>query len=761
MNTSLPQIAKSFPTPAPGKPQPAIPPPPSTFYVFLRCSFPIFIIAFLLFSVSDARAQLGYYNQGEKLFRQKNYDEATQYYEKFLSLIKKGGPRGQPFSIEKRRPGHTNTNPRQEAVYHLAECYRQQHDYTRAEQKYKEATTFPVAAYPESQYWYGVSLRANGKYDQAIDAFSSFEKNYHDIGPILTDADRELGSLRFIQSQLKRTNKNSFWLTHQSSNGYTSAYALAVVNGDTLVFTSIHPIDSPAAKKTGPDYRNDLAISSAASATISGSPSQAIPASLSIVDSSSDTLPANGSPASSSPDTQIPPSPDSNLLAGSQFIPLPKVAGLNNGLPSFSADGKMMFFTRWTKQDGITRSAIWLSRRSDSGWSNPISLGDPVNIEGYNSTQPFITSDGKYLLFASDRPGGSGKYDLWFASLDGNFQPQSVSNMGELINTAGDEESPYYHHKSHTLVFASNGRIGMGGFDIYYSNGNFDLGRWDKPRNPGIPINSPKDDLYFVSTDEDNCWNTGWLSSDRHTDCCLALYTVLQNNQQYISGSVIDCDSHKPLAGAKLTLIGPQKTNPTFLENYTDSTGHYRFELKNTSRYQIRAEKQGYTPGSVAYQVQMETGNDSVNNEALCLQPIPVPPPDAGLKDELKSLNQSTVLGNFPYKRSSLPVSAYVSLDSLVALMNRHPGSIIQVEGYTDGIGGVAFNIHLAQARVNACIRYLVKKGIAPSRLRGKSFGKCCPIAPDTIDGKDNPAGREINRRVEYKLVQLDTPATP
>ncbi|HWK07085.1 MAG TPA: OmpA family protein [Puia sp.] len=696
------------------------------FKIIIQPRYPylIFLIAIFLFSffTTQAQSSLGYYNQGEKLFRQKNYDEAAQYYEKFLTLIKQGGSRSQPFAIEKKRRNHTNTNPRQEAVYHLAECYRQEHDYTKAEQRFKESTTFPTAAYPQSQYWYGVSLRANGKYDQAIEAFTSFEKNYNDMGPILIDADRELESLRFIQSQLARANKNSFWLTHQSGTGYTSAYALSVVKGDTVVFTSIHKVDTGAGKKAGSEYRNDLALSTIPSAA--------------------------------------PTHPDSTLLAASQLLPLPKEPGLHNGLPGFSSDGKKMFFTRWTKKEGITHSAIWSSDRSDSGWSQPALLGDPINSEGYNSTQPFVTADGKYLLFSSDRPGGSGNYDLWFASFDSNFQIISVSNMGEMINTPGDDESPYYHQNSRTLVFASNGRVGMGGFDIYYARGNFDIGRWDKPKNPGIPINSPKDDLYFVSTDEDNCWNTGWLSSDRHTDCCLALYTVLQDNHQYISGSVIDCNSQQPLAGVQLTVTDLHHGDRVFLENSTDSAGHYHFELKNTSRFRILADKKGYTPGSAAYQVEMETGMDSIRNDALCLRAIPVAPPDAALKEELGSLTRSSVLGNFPYKKSALPASAYVSLDSLAALMNRHPNAIIQVEGYSDGIGGTAYNIRLAQARVNACIRYLVKKGIAPSRLRGKSFGKCCPIAPDTINGKDNPAGREINRRVEYKLVQLDKPAT-
>jgi outer membrane protein OmpA-like peptidoglycan-associated protein len=79
---------------------------------------------------------------------------------------------------------------------------------------------------------------------------------------------------------------------------------------------------------------------------------------------------------------------------------------------------------------------------------------------------------------------------------------------------------------------------------------------------------------------------------------------------------------------------------------------------------------------------------------------------------------------------------------------------VIQVEGYTDSIGSKAYNKRLAQRRVDACIKYLIKKGVPANRLVGKAMGDCCPIEPETINGKDNPAGREVNRRVEYKVVR-------
>ena len=664
-----------------------------------------------IFFLTRATAQvnhLGYFNKGEQLFRQKEYYEAAQYYEKYLGG-KKTGPPAQPFAVEKKVKGQTHRNPRQEAIYHLAECYRQVNDYTRAEPWYGQASKFPSAAYPECHYWYGVVLRANGHYALAIDQLTLFEKEYTGMSPILVDADRQLESLRYIQDQLAREDKNGWQLDRQSNYGNTSAYALSVRNSNTMVFTSIHAV-STGVKTAATEYRNELYEVDGAETAVG---------------------PIGPQPA------------DSGALASAYPMPVAFDNKVHNGLAAFSADGQRMFFTRWTKKEGLTQAAIWSSRHTDTGWTRPLPMGAPIDLEGYNSTQPFVTADGRYLLFSSDRPGGIGKYDLWYARLDSDYQVITVANLGETINTPEDDEAPYYHQNSRMLVFASNGRTGMGGFDIYYSHGNFDFSRWEKPQNPGIPLNSSKDDLYFVSTDEDNCWNTGWLSSDRGSGCCLALYSVRQNNVQYIAGRVVDDKSRRPIAGVQLILTDPRHKGRELAQGVTDSSGNYSFVLRNTSRIQLAAVKDGYRPGSGDLVIQMLTGKDTLHSRDLALQPVPPP---------AQLVAHSTIVGNFPYKKSALPASAYYVLDSLVIVLNSDASLNLQVEGYTDGIGGDAYNIRLAKARVDACIRYLVKKGIAAGRLRGKSFGKCCPLEPETIDGKDNPAGREANRRVEYRI---------
>jgi OmpA-OmpF porin, OOP family len=675
-----------------------------------------FVLCCALFSAVHAQTgDLGYFRRGEKLFQAGSYEDAAQYFERYLSVGKGGRSHGIPLAVEKKVRTKTNRDPRQEAVYDLAECYRREHDYVRSEPLYKKACGFRRAAFPQARYWYGVVLRANGRYGDAIVALDQFEKEYNDMGPVLIDADRELASLKFIQAQLA-ARSNGFRLARQMGGeaGMTSAYAASVRNRDTVVFTGIH----------GGSYAGPLARTMQAGMT------------------------SGGTAAGFRNDLyeSVPLDKDSALLADARMLNMGDSGGLHNGLATFSADGRRMLFTRWTKVNGVTRSAIWMSNRTDTGWSAARPFTE-VNAEGYNTTQPFLTIDGRYLLFASDRPGGLGGYDLWYARLDTAFAVLTTTNLGDKINTPGDEQSPFYHANSRTLVFASNGRVGMGGFDIYFSKGNADLSYWAAPIDPGMPLNSSRDDLYYVSTDEDNVWNTGWLSSDRETNCCLALYQVAQNNSQTITGRVVDAATHLPLAGVGLQLTDPHKQDRLLADGSTDSLGNYRFVLHNVSRFGLGAQKTDYLPGGGLFVVTSETGTDSLNTGDLALERVPVPQVEAVFK-------HSNVIGNFPYKKSALPASARVMLDSLVTVLRHEPGTILQIEGYTDGIGGDAYNIRLAQARVDVCIRYLRSKGIGAGRLNGMAYGKCCPVAPDTIDGKDNPAGRELNRRVEYKLIR-------
>jgi outer membrane protein OmpA-like peptidoglycan-associated protein len=643
----------------------------------------------------------GYFNQAEMLFKNKSFYGASVLYEKYLATEKKSRPRSTPFAIEKKVKGKANVDPHQEAVYRLATCYRMINDYKKAEKYYKESIGFSDKAYPDARYWYAVTLRANQEYAEALVQITAYLEKHSQLDDKLLGADRELEDLKFIQMQSERVN--DLVTLEQMKGGDSSANYALVQRLDGVVYTGIKQIKGENNEKL---YTNALFES-----------------------------------------TNV----DSPTL-GAGNIQIPTTTGINDGMATFSKDGKKMFFTRWTKNNNQTVSFIFMSRFVNKHWTKPVKAPDPINMEGSNSAQPSLTSDGRFLLFSSDRQGGSGGYDIWAASMDSNLQPIQVHNLGNVINTAGDEEAPFLHEKSRTLVFSSNGRVGMGGFDIYYAKGNFGLNGWEKPENAGAPLNSSKDDIYFVSTDEDNIWNSGWISSDRASECCLALFSVKGNNAQYVHGNFVDCKTGKSLGNVELTVTDLRHPDRVLGKYKADTSGAYSFLLHNSAHFKISAVKPGYELSSKDYNLQVLKGVDSLWNETICLKSLSYP--EKEIEKLLKSLVLSSHLGNFAYKKATLNDSAHDNLDSLAAVLKKFPDMVVQVEGYTDGIGSVKYNLILAQKRVNTCIRYLVKRGVNPKQLKGKAMGKCCPIAPDMIDGKDNPAGRKLNRRVEYKVLK-------
>lgn len=685
------------------------------------------LISCFLVGMGTARAQStepALFEEAEKLFNEKNYYEAAQYYEKYLADEKESKRiSSSPFAVRKKgRQDMEGTVARQGAVYRLAESYRLHNDFKQAEKWYKEAASYSLGSYPASQYWYGVSLRANQKYDEAIKVITDFRDSRSGKDEWAVAADRELANLRYIRAQQEST-KQLFTVTRKPNAANTSAYALATSSAHEVFFTAMFT-DSSKMYNGYPAYSARL---------------------FSAADSG-------------------------NIREGAKLVNIPEEPGYNNGLPSITQDGQQLFFTRWKKENGTITAAIYTARKNaDGNWATPSKLAAPVNLEGSNSTQPFITPDGKYLLFSSDRQGGFGKYDLWYAKLNANREPTDAQNMGIFINTPNDEASPWYHPNSKSLVFSSNGHVGMGGFDIFSSKGDIETAHWEHPVNPGSPVNSTKDDQYYVGTDEDNLWNTGWLSSDRETDCCLDLFAVVQDNVQYISGKVVDEKTGEPLTGVTLYVKDPKKDGNVILVRETDSTGAYQFELRNTSRYEIVAQKQKYNTDTSSYTVAMLTGRDSIRNKDLGLSSDEIFDPDSGqppdssgepkkppgeVFDPDVGSSRPALIARFAFDKSFLEKKYYQNLDTLIKIMEKNPSIVVEVGGHTDAFGTEEYNLQLAQDRVDACISYLRDRGISTERLIGRSYGESSPVVREIVDGLDNPQGRSMNRRVEFRIMQ-------
>lgn len=439
------------------------------------------LIILVLGSGFIARGQFvpDYLKAADSYYRKGDYYSAAQYYEKYLnSKATKAKPEDyNPYNV-KPAAGAKNAVPNaQLAVYNLAESYRQLNYPVKAVVYYEKALSYKNSQLPLVQYYYASSLRALGKYEEAEKAFQQFLDEYKTDDVYANSAKSEVLSLHFIREQLSKDDLRLYTEEKQGEqlNPMGANYSPVWLNANTLLFTST---------RTEGDSANKPFLNRLYEAVY-----------------------------------------ESGEVKSVNKIEIPQGAGIHQGVASISPDGKTLFLTRWSLVGGKKTSAIYNSKKLDSGWSEPVLFDALVNIPGYNTQQPFLMSDGKTLLFSSDKPGGSGGFDLWYATLDASGKPEKAVNLGTTINTINDEQAPYYHDASGTLVFSCNGRVGMGGFDFFFIKGTLDA--WATPENFGYPVNSIKDDIYFTSRGSaKSILEDVLLSSDRSADCCLELFTL-------------------------------------------------------------------------------------------------------------------------------------------------------------------------------------------------------------------------------------------
>lgn len=643
----------------------------------------------------------------ELYFEKGDYYTAAQYFEKYLTARQLNMKSGDflPYAFNQKKAGakKKESNDYGYTVYKLAESYRLYNDFTNAEHWYGIAVQTDSAAYPLAPYWYGVCLRANTKYADAEAQLSRFLQTYKQNDDYAEKARKELANCRFIQQQLAGSGKRKVKMRRLNSfiNQGGANYAPMWMNATTFMFTSSRADSSKVKGANKNPYMNALYKTLIVRDTIMGT---------------------------------------------AEKVNVKDTKEMQQGVASLSYDGKKMFLTRWVSQDGRNVATLYSSVWGGTDWSEPEKLSNLINLPGSSNEQPFVTSDGKYLIFASDRPGGIGKYDLWYCVLDASGNPGTPVNMGSTINTRDDENAPFYHTATQTLVFASNGRVGMGGYDLFTSKGDF-TANWQDPQNMGYPVNSTKDDIYFTSRDSKYLLKDAYFSSDRSSVCCLELFSLRRANQP-ISGKIRDCSSGAPLVGATVSLVDTIQNKIVYTQDI-DATGSFNFEVEEFKPLKVVATKNHYLTGYVYLEKPGDAGVDTLMSPDLCLnhedtaKPYPV--------------NRPVVMKNifYDFNKSSLRPESYPVLDTLASVMRMYPNMAVELSAHTDSKGTDQYNLKLSAARAQSCVDYLVQKaGINASRITSKGFGECCPVAPNTTPtGKDNPDGRALNRRTELKVL--------
>ncbi|GAB3927851.1 OmpA family protein [Mucilaginibacter myungsuensis] len=649
----------------------------------------------LLFCCQFASAQ---YDQnfkalGDKAFKVKNFYEAAYYYRKAADQMNIA-PQGQEIPYQARTTKKVATPSPADVNYltfQLAESYRGYENYLEAEGwYYKVLNSNAEGDHPLARYWYGVCLRANQHFDNAIKQLTQFKDGYRGEGDYVANANKEIANCKFAIDQYKYPMLMESMKLKGEWNSDGSNYAM-ITRDDNFYFTSSRLVKDDK-RRLNKLYKS----------TGKGVP---------------------------------------------QIIDLKIEDEKKNeeyGTPALNPDGSKMYFTRWYKEGAKTVCNIFKMEMTGGVWGTAKALNSNINLQGFNALQPFVTIDGKRLYFVSDKPGGQGGQDIWFAELDGNGEPINSTNVGASINTDKDEQSPYYDLANKRLVYASKGMVGLGGFDLYESQG--DMGYFSKPKNMGYPINSAKDDLYY-QPDKNNDTQF-YMSSDRESDCCLELFQM--TDKRYIlAGLVTDCDAKKPLPGVKVSFID-SISKDVVAEMTTGKGAKYNFRVATTRPFQMRLEKEKYF--SKVLPVTRPKGqmlNDTLMSPEVCLQPFEV--------------NRPIVIANvlYDYAKADLRQESKEVLNGLVTIMKDNPNIKVELSAHTDSVGSDAYNNNLSQARAQSCVDYIVSSGVDSTRIFAKGYGKTKPTAPNSLpNGADNPEGRQLNRRTEFMVLKLENTIT-
>ncbi|PWE00160.1 OmpA family protein [Marinilabilia rubra] len=415
----------------------------------------------------------------------------------------------------------------------------------------------------------------------------------------------------------------------------------------------------------------------------------------------------------------------------------------NEGAQTLSADGNWMFYTGCGRSDSKGSCDIYFSRKTNQGWSAPVNIGAPVNSPFWES-QPHFAADGQTLYFISNRGKGAGGKDIWQATIqgikeDGTPYFGNLKNLGDTINTRGDENSPFLHHDGQTLYFSSNGHQGMGGMDLFMSRKD-DQGTWTSPENMGYPINTSKDEIGLIVTargDEAYFSSDGRVADTGAKDIySFSLPEELRPNPVlYVKGKVYDVETGEVLP-ADFQLKSLQ-TGETIIKSYGNSfSGQFLVSLPVGGEYAFKADHPGYL---------FYSGNFNLKGDHPVDKPYYL---DIGLKPIKEGATVRLENVFFETDSYELKPESKVELDEVVDFLANNPDVRIMLEGHTDNVGTEEYNLTLSENRARAVYNYLVKEGIDETRLEYKGYGFSQPI-----ESNDTAEGRAKNRRTEMRIL--------
>ena len=589
------------------------------------------------------------------------------------------------------------------ANYRIGEALRLSNRVEQAEPYYKSALDGRVRA-GDAGFRYAEALLANGKFDEAATQFTSYGQS---------------GTNRTLAARAEAEAKNA-----------TASKALAAAQSSYTV----RPLD--AANSAGSDFSASLMPGTGELVFASGREGK--------------KYLGNGENFN---DLYALKFDDAKAMTGGtarRLEPLFNTEDRHEASATYTPDGKTMVFARsnsgkkndYKAADGSKSTLLsvdlWVSYFRNGAWTEPVLAN--INDRTADDFAPAFAPDGTTLYFASSRRSGQGGNDLYKTTLQANGRFSPAENLGETINTPGNDNFPGVAPDG-TLYFSSDGRPGLGKLDIF---------KVEKGQvvNLGAGINSAGDDFapFFTSP------NTGIFSSNRAggkgSD---DLYTFEHKTRKAVlfalDGTVVEVPATaapRPLAGQRVTLL---KNGQPAGETTTDAGGKFTFNVDSTSAYRAVAERSGYFTATQSFNTPAPPAQSTLTEEINTVR-VPV----LLTLNQIK-VNKAIVVENifYDYNKANIRPDAAVELDKLVQTLIDNPKISIELSSHTDQRGKDAYNLTLSQRRANSAVAYIISKGIDKSRITAKGYGETRPV----IAKPKGEAEYQRNRRTEFKVTSL------
>lgn len=412
----------------------------------------------------------------------------------------------------------------------------------------------------------------------------------------------------------------------------------------------------------------------------------------------------------------------------------------HEGIMSFTPDGKAMYFGRESfyenmyVKDSTTNDkagVIHLFRATKLGndWDKVEALN--INSENYSVKNPSVSADGKTLYFASDMPGGYGNFDIYKATINDDGSIGTPVNMGQKVNTEAQEMFPYISSTG-ILYFSSNGHLGLGGLDVFYTR-EID-GKMTNVRNVGLPVNSNADDFAFIIDEETE---SGYVSSNRSggngSDDIYAFKKIQPLCDVLVQLTVTDDETGKPIPNATVSLFDGEGNK--VLTKQANEQGFAEFLVECETNNDIDAIAEGYSGK------RLKVPSTSEEEIKMTINLLPIEDLIAFDKIELDPIY-------FDFDKSNITEKAAFELDKLVALMIKYPQMTVRVESHTDNKGSDAYNNKLSDRRAKSTVQYVISKGINEDRILGIGKGETELI--EKCGTNCTKEQNQINRRSEF-----------